>query len=221
MRQLALMHRVWTVIVLLVVGCYRTTDQEWPGSQISSSEHAIAHYRLLDGYQSRNEYLLALRRQGDIAALTAIAQANEQFSFIAAAYGCELVASHEAVRHCQQFPVGEPTWHSAVHMLSCHQKEHVIDYLKAISIDVANRARCYKVCQNAGWDDLYHLAANDLFSSHFVFEANQSEDEMFLGQIALSYVRSVEKSRRKSPGEEEDAARFRTGKEKGKGSEKR
>jgi hypothetical protein len=142
------------------------------------------------------EYLSALGKAKDLAALTVIYNSDSRFSSFAAGEIVGILDPEKAVAFCANLELASLKWQDAVYGLRKHPKEKVIGYLKQIATSSDREARyiCYCLCQLKGWDDLVPYARRDLGDGELMALPSMAANDT-LGKEALEYIESCKKKK--------------------------
>jgi hypothetical protein len=142
-----------------------------------------------------NKFLVKLANRKDFKALEAIYKEDFPYSHWAAGEACRVFETDKVVGFCKKFEINSPNWREAFLALDNHPKKKVIRYIKEVAKSKNPEVRfvCYKLCLNAGWNDLLKQAKGDVDKMDILPFPNQGRDEMTIGQVAKKYIRYMEK----------------------------
>jgi hypothetical protein len=147
-------------------------------------------------------YCAELEKKHDKRCLRIIAEADVEYSYIAAGNYVALLTPEDAIAYCTRLDLGSAIWSSAVYALQKHPKADVIGYIKQVATSKIREVRyiCYQLCRATGWDDLVPFARQDIIDNDTTepILPNMPFGASVSGQ-ARKYLQSIGKSKAPPP----------------------
>lgn len=176
----------------------KTSNTESP-SVVCMNDRCHGHYCSLPTSADRIKYLRSLVAKKQYKELSSIAHSRTPDCEVAAFFLSDAMPTADAIELCRTFYPGSREWMSAASVLYKKDRQPVVAYflglLNAFS-DSSVRVICYRVCEQANWDDLIVWAQTD-FANHDMLspDINDVPSMYIVGDVARHYDETLHKNK--------------------------